>query len=83
VLTCFSKSYEDASNPQQGYCAVMTCSHADENCPLIPGAALRISLPFEDPKAFDGTNEETARYDECCRQIAREMLYAFSLTNQR
>jgi arsenate reductase len=55
----------------------MTCTHADENCPFIPGAT-RISLPYEDPKAFDGTPEEEAIYAERCRQIARELLFAFS-----
>jgi protein-tyrosine-phosphatase len=81
ILDGFSKCYQDSPNPQQDFCAVMTCSHADENCPVIQGAAVRISLPFEDPKAFDGTAEESAKYDERCRQIAREMLYAFSLVD--
>ncbi len=28
--------------------------------------------------AFDGTDQEAARYDERCRHICREMLYLFS-----
>jgi arsenate reductase len=55
----------------------MTCTHADQNCPFIPGA-VRIALPYEDPKAFDDTDQEGAKYAERCRQIARELLYAFS-----
>jgi hypothetical protein len=53
----------------------MTCTEADGACPLVHGAALRVSLPYDDPKAADGTREETARYDERARQIALEMTY--------
>jgi len=35
-------------------------------------------LPIDDPKAFDGTALETAKYDERCQQIAAEMFYVFS-----
>lgn len=78
AVIAFSKAYNNIFNPQSGFGAVMTCDHADANCPLIPGAT-RISLPFKDPKAFDGTPEQEAKYDERCRQIARELLYAFSI----
>jgi arsenate reductase len=77
-LECFSKVYHDASNPKSDFCAVMTCSQADKLCPIVQGASKRISLPYNDPKAFDGTPQETANYDERCRQIAREILFAFS-----
>lgn len=72
---CWSKRYDDHANPQQGFCAVMTCSDADRNCPIVHGAMDRISLPYRDPKEADGTPEETARYDERCLQIAAEMWY--------
>ena len=77
AIIAFSKRYDDYFNPQSSFAAVMTCNHADQNCPFIPGG-LRISLPFEDPKAFDGTPQQEEKYDERCRDIAREMLYAFS-----
>ncbi|GAA4841264.1 protein-tyrosine-phosphatase [Algivirga pacifica] len=73
----FSKKFDHPFNPSTGYAAVMTCNHADANCPIIPGAK-RLSLPFEDPKAFDGTDEQQAKYDERCLQIATELLYVFS-----
>ena len=56
----------------------MTCSDADENCPLIPGAEIRIPVRYEDPKIYDNTPEEEVRYDERLAQIAREMCYIFS-----
>ncbi|MEM6268135.1 MAG: protein-tyrosine-phosphatase [Bacteroidota bacterium] len=77
AMICFSKIYDDPSNPHTGFAAVMTCSEADHSCPLIPGATARFSLPYEDPKSADGTERETARYDERCRQIATEMLFLF------
>jgi len=78
-LPAFSKVFDQAPNPQDGFCAVMTCGAADEACPIVPGAAARVAIPFEDPKAFDGTEREAEMYDARSRQIAREMLYAFSI----
>ena len=77
-LTAFSKKYDDEANPKKGFCAVMTCTSADKACPVIFGASKRISTPFEDPKAFDGTAEESKKYDERCKQIATEAFYVFS-----
>nr|WKN38664.1 protein-tyrosine-phosphatase [Tunicatimonas sp. TK19036] len=74
----FSKKYDDPANPGQGFAAIMTCSQADEACPYVPGAELRLSLPYEDPKEADGTPQEANRYDERSQQIATEMLYCFS-----
>jgi hypothetical protein len=72
---CWSKVYNDPANPQKEFCAVMTCSEADRNCPIVFGALDRISLPYNDPKEADGTPEEAVRYDERCLQIAAEMWY--------
>ncbi len=80
-ITAFSKVYDDPANAASGFAAVMTCSHADENCPFIAGAEARIPVRYEDPKAFDGTPEEAARYDERSMQIGAEMFYVFSKIN--
>ncbi len=76
-ITLFSKLYDDPANPKTGFAAVMSCSHTDENCPFIPGAEKRISLPYEDPKAYDNTADEAKIYDERSIQIATEMKYVF------
>jgi hypothetical protein len=76
-VTCWSKTYSDPANPASDFCAVMTCTDADEGCPVVLGAAARISLPFIDPKVSDDTPSEALTYDARCRQIAREMLHAF------
>jgi len=71
----FSKKYDEQPNPSSNFGAIMVCSEADEGCPNISGAAYRIALPFEDPKAFDNTELEEEKYLERSRQIGREMLY--------
>ena len=76
---CFSKAYSDPPNPSSGYCAVMTCSQADEACPLVMGCDLRIPIRYEDPKVADDTEFEAQRYDERSAQICCEMLYMMSL----
>lgn len=78
-LVCFSKVYDHPDNPKQDFAAIMTCSDADENCPVIPGVELRLPLTYEDPKVADDTPIEEERYDERVAQIGRELLYAFSL----
>jgi len=77
-IAAFSKEYTDPPNPTDGFIAVMTCSDADEACPIVQGAGSRFAIPYEDPKNFDGSGEESDRYAERCGQIAREMLYLFA-----
>jgi hypothetical protein len=77
-LTCFSKKFDGAPNPKEGFAAVMVCSSADRSCPAVRGATGRFAIPFIDPKVSDGTPQEAATYDARCAQIAREMLYVMS-----
>jgi arsenate reductase len=77
ALTIFSKKFDDDLNPKTDFAAVMTCLHADDTCPFIPGAK-RISLTYNDPKEFDGTPLEAAKYSERVHEIGREILFAFS-----
>ncbi len=74
----FSKAYNSNFNPETGFAAIMTCSQADGNCPVIKGADKRIPITFEDPKASDGTLQQKAVYNERSLQIATEMKYIFS-----
>jgi hypothetical protein len=79
VIRAFSKKYDGEGNPRQGFAAVMTCSHADRNCPLVAGASARISIPYDDPKEFDGTPQEAVKYRERVHEIGREVFFVFSL----
>lgn len=77
-IVAFSKVYDDSANPSSGFLAAMTCSEADEGCPVVHGAESRVSLHYQDPKISDGTPEESSTYDERCLQIATEMFYIMS-----
>ena len=74
----FSKTYDNEFNPKSEFAAVMTCSHADENCPFIVGCENRIAVRYDDPKSFDNTPQQAEKYTERSNQIASEMLYVFS-----
>nr|WKN38663.1 protein-tyrosine-phosphatase [Tunicatimonas sp. TK19036] len=71
----YSKAYQDTQNPSIAFAAVMVCSEADQSCPVVPGADVRVPLPYEDPRYYDGTPSEAQKYDETTREIARQMLY--------
>ncbi len=75
---CFSKVYDDVSNPLSNFAAIMTCGDAEENCPFIPGVELRIGTTYDDPKSFDGTDFQDEKYIERALQIGLETLYVFS-----
>lgn len=77
-IECFSKLFDHESSPTENIAAIMTCSHADENCPFIPGADERIPVRYNDPKAFDDTELEASKYDERSAEIASELFYTFS-----
>jgi len=49
---------------------ITVCSNAEERCPIFPGMGTRIHWPFEDPAAFQGTDEEkTEKFREIRNQI--------------
>jgi hypothetical protein len=70
----FSKLYSDAANPHEGFAALMVCSEADAACPFVRGASLRVSMPYLDPKIYDGGSYETAKYAERRDDMGRMML---------
>ena len=77
AITAFSKVYNNSNNPQNGFIAVMTCSHADEACPVVIGANKRVAIPYIDPKISDGTTLESQTYYDRSAQIATEAFYVF------
>ena len=75
-LRCFSKVYDQPPNPTSQFAAVMTCSSADQACPIVSECELRAPIRYEDPKAADDMPNEARVYDERSAQICREMLFA-------
>ena len=77
-ILCFSKTYDHPFNPSTQFGAVMTCSNADEGCPIVVGTEARFPIKYDDPKAYDGTPLQTEKYAEKSLDIAREMWWVFS-----
>lgn len=73
AVICFSKVYSDDFNPKNNFGAIMTCNNADECCPLVIGAEARFPIKYDDPKAFDGTALQAAKYAERSLEIAQEI----------
>ena len=74
----FSTRFDDSPNPTKNFGAIMVCTEADQGCPFVPGTDFRIALPFDDPKAFDNTSQQTEKYTERAKQIGTEMMYVLS-----
>jgi arsenate reductase len=70
----FSKPYSDPQNPQKGFAAILVCSEADASCPAVKGASARISVPYVDPKVYDGAPFEAAKYAERRDDMGRFIL---------
>jgi hypothetical protein len=79
----FSKLYSDDVNPHTGFAALMVCSEADAACPVVRGAALRISMPYLEPKLFDESPYEAQKYRERRDDIGRLMLSAMMHARRR
>jgi arsenate reductase len=54
---------------------VTVCADADNSCPTVwPGVSHRLYWPFEDPAAFEGSEEERlAKFREVRDQIERKV----------
>lgn len=79
----FSKRYNDNFNPQKNFAAVMVCSDADAECPTVAGAALRVSMMFDDPKVYDGGRLEPIKYAERRDDIGRTFLAIMTLARRK
>jgi arsenate reductase (thioredoxin) len=77
-IRAYSKLYNADENPKDGFIALMTCSKADQTCPVVQGAVARYAIHYADPKVCDDLPTEAAAYNERCREIAREMFYIMS-----
>jgi len=41
---------------------VTVCDRAEQNCPIFPGVSYRLSWPFDDPAAFEGSDQDKLNY---------------------
>lgn len=52
---------------------ITVCGHADANCPAVfPGVGQRLHWEFDDPAAFDGTDEEKLMRFRQVRDLIRD-----------
>ncbi len=77
----FSKTMDHSFNPVSSFAAIMTCDSANEACPFVPGAEIRIPVTYKDPKEFDSSPLQSEKYQEKSIEIAREMHYIFTQIN--
>ncbi len=75
----FSKEYNHSYNPDGNFIAVMVCSDAEQNCPLVLGAKHRFALQYLDPKAFDNTAQEEEAYAKKVVEVGTELLFLIKL----
>ncbi len=83
TLKAYSKLYNAAENPKSEFIAVMTCSDADEACPMVVGAEKRYALTYDDPKVSDGTPLQEETYYERCCQIGAEITLMMLLIHEQ
>ncbi len=79
----FSKRYDHPMNPDTNYLAISLCLNPEECCPIAYGADRQLTIPYEDLQPYDNTPLEEAKYDEQCRQVARDMFYMMDFVKNR
>ena len=54
---------------------ITVCSNAEDRCPMFPGMGMRMHWPFDDPAAFQGSDEaKTEKFREIRNQIEARVL---------
>ncbi|HSZ72973.1 MAG TPA: hypothetical protein VK750_09880 [Cytophagaceae bacterium] len=71
-ITCFSKKYNDITNPKKMFVAILTCAATDPDCPDIMEADLKIITTYEDKVKSESSHAAISK------EIATECLYLFS-----
>jgi arsenate reductase len=56
---------------------ITVCSNAEERCPIFPFSTQRLYWPFEDPAAFQGTDDEKAAKFREVRDLIDERIRAW------
>lgn len=78
-----SKSWDEFARqgaPQMDFVITLCDSAAGEQCPLWPGQPITAHWGFEDPSAFEGTDQEKRElFDKIFRQIANRIRIFTSL----
>ena len=73
----YSKPLEKYIGKKQFDYLITVCSNADEKCPVFPGMGTRLHWPFEDPAAFQGSDEEKNRKFRDIRDLIKGRIQAW------
>lgn len=82
-LILFSKTISEVRQSAKQFIAIMTCSAADESCPIVLGASNRFKMTFEDPKHSDGSIHEGNTYDSKSIEIAITLFHIFEQVSSK
>jgi arsenate reductase len=77
-----SKSVDEFSG-QQFDCVLTVCDNAKESCPVFFGTAKRLHRSFDDPAAFDGSEDERLALFRRVRGELRDYLSEFARQEAR
>jgi arsenate reductase len=71
----YSKSFKEYMGKVHFGYLITVCSQAENNCPTVfPGVGRRLDWSFEDPAAFNGSDDETmAKFQEVRDQIEQRI----------
>ena len=71
----YSKGLEEYLGREHFDYLITVCERAERSCPIVPGTGERLHWPFEDPVAFEGSEEETLdKFREVRDQIEGRVL---------
>ncbi len=56
---------------------ITVCSNAEERCPYFPGMGTRMHWPFQDPAAFEGSEEEKLDFFREVRDQIKEKIQSW------
>ena len=72
-----SKSVDELVDEHFDY-VITVCDNAKESCPIFPGNVERIHWSFDDPAAFEGTDEQKLAEFKRVRDQIKEKLDEFA-----
>jgi len=75
----YSKNIKEFIDTVQFDYLITVCDDADQNCPVFPGSGERIHWSFQDPAAFNGSEDETLNEFREVRDLIQEKVLSWVL----
>ncbi|HRP02976.1 MAG TPA: hypothetical protein PLE30_10060 [Candidatus Kapabacteria bacterium] len=81
-VSIFSKLHTDEYVPKENVIAIMLCSDAEKNCPVLQNVLHQISLNYADPAEYDDDEDALQKYIDKCYEIGNELYFTFILVKK-